>query len=101
LVYVSKFAPSYNFWAMGLGVRDGWRVRSCSSAPVETIAGPRMVGYTPVGSLRRIDRLPPDQQRALDLEMAHADFKEAMADLARLLNSQIPVEELEHDVATK
>jgi hypothetical protein len=88
LVYVSEQVPDFDFSAMGLGTRDGWRVRSWSYGPLETIVGPGMVGITPVGSLRRIDRLHPQQQRQLENEMANADFADALSDLARYFERQ-------------
>lgn len=88
LVFVSQFSPAHDFSLMGLGIRDGWRVRSWSHGPLETIAGPRMSAFTPVGSLRRIDPLPPIQRRAIEKQMARADFDEALTDLARILEKQ-------------
>lgn len=88
LVFVSDFVPDFDFSAMGLGIRQGWRVRSWSPGPLETTDGPRKVGITPVGSLRRLEPMAPVQQRELEKEMARADFAEALADLARVLEEQ-------------
>ena len=88
LVFVSAFAPDFDFTAMNLGIRDGWRVRSWSNEPLETIGGQRMSGVTPKGSLRRLDRLPAQQQREIEIEMAKADFQEAMSDLARYFEKE-------------
>jgi hypothetical protein len=85
---VSGFVQNFDFSAMGLGIKDGWRVRSWSSGPLETTEGPLMVGITPVGSLRRLDRLPPDQQKAVELEMAHADFQDALCELVKYFEEQ-------------
>jgi hypothetical protein len=92
LVYVTKFVRDFDFSTMGSGIREGWRVRSWSQGPLETTGGPRMVGFTPVGSLRRLDPLPPLQQRELRVEMARLDFDEALCELATILKKQ---EELE------
>ncbi len=88
LVYVCEFVPNFNFSDMGMGIRDGWRVRSWSDGPLETTEGPLMVGITPVGSLRRLDRLPPMQQKTIEREMIKAEFKDAMADFARYVEMQ-------------
>lgn len=83
VVFVSSFQPNFDFSSMGLGTRDGWRVRSWSDGPLETTDGLRMSAITPVGSLRRLERFPAKQQREIVVEMAEADFKEAMVELAR------------------
>jgi hypothetical protein len=88
VVYVSEYVPDFDFNDMGLGTRDGWRVRSWSDGTLQTIVGPRMVGITPVGSLRRLDRLPAQQQQQLEKEMAKADFEDALSDLARYFEKQ-------------
>lgn len=92
LVYVTNFVRDFDFSSMGSGIRQGWRVRSWSQGPLDTTGGPRMVGFTPVGSLRRLDPLPPLQQRALHKEMARLDFDEALCDLARILKKQDELE---------
>ena len=88
LVYVSEFVQHFDFNAMGMGTRDGWRVRSRSNGPLDTTDGPRMVGITPVGSLRRLDRLPPQQQQAMETELAFAEFQDALSDLAKYFELQ-------------
>ena len=88
IVYVCEFVPHFDFNAMGLGTRDGWRVRSWSNRPLETTEGPGNVGITPIGSLRRLDRLPPQQQQAIDKEMALIDFQDAMSEFARYFEMQ-------------
>ena len=88
VVFVSAFAPDFDFRAMNLGRRDGWRVRSWSSEPLETTVGQLMSAVTPVGSLRRLDRLPAEQQREIEIEMAKADFQEAMSELARYFEKE-------------
>lgn len=88
LVFVSEFVPDFDFSLMGLAIRQGWRVRSWGHGPLQTTGGPRMVGFTPFGSLRRLDPLPPIEQREIEKEMALADFNDALADLARCLETQ-------------
>lgn len=88
IVFVDRYVGSQDFTAMGLGCGPGWRVRSCSEVPLETVAGPRMVGYSPAGSLRPIDPLPPDVTLQIQRRMAVADFKDAMAELAAVLQKQ-------------
>ena len=88
LVFVSEFVPDFDFNAMGLGTRDGWRVRSWSDGPLETIVGPGMVGITPVGALRRLARLSAQQQQELENEMAKADFEDALSEFARYFEMQ-------------
>jgi hypothetical protein len=46
-----------------------------------------------VGSLRKLEPLPPTQQRELEREMAVADFKDALSDLARILKEQYELAE--------
>lgn len=92
LVFVSQFVPDFDFSPMGLYIRQGWRVRTWGQGPLETTDGPRMVGITPVDSLRRLDSLPPFQQCALHKEMARLDFDEAICDLARILKKQDELE---------
>lgn len=88
LVFVSDFVPDFDFSVMGLGIRQGWRVRSWSAGLLETTDGPRKVGITPVGSLRRLEPMAPVQQRELEKAMARADFDEALSDLASVLEKQ-------------
>lgn len=88
IVYVGHFANEIDFTLMGLDKRAGWRVRSINSTPLETVLGPRMSGYTPVGSLRPLDPLKPSQALTLHRRMAVADFKEAMNELARVLERE-------------
>jgi hypothetical protein len=95
IVYVCEFVPHFDFGAMGLDKRDGWRVRSWSCGPLETTEGPRNVGITPIGSLRRLDRLPPQQQQAIDREMALMDFQDAALELARYFEMQEALETAE------
>jgi hypothetical protein len=47
-----------------------------------------MVGTTPVGSLRRLDRLPSQQQQEIDKAMDRVDFQDAVADLVRYFKRQ-------------
>jgi len=94
VVYVSRFVPAHDFTLMGLGIRDGWRVRSWSGGPLETTAGPRMVGFTPVGSLRRLDPLPPNQRREVAQEMVMEDFNEALEDLIKILEKDVELAEV-------
>ena len=88
IVFVDRYVESQDFTAMGLGRGPGWRVRSWSQGPFQTVAGPRFVGYTPLGSLKPLDPLPPDQARLVQQQMAIADFKEAMQELAEVLLRQ-------------
>jgi hypothetical protein len=88
VVYVSHFVPAHDFTLMGLGIRDGWRVRSWSGGPLATIDGPRMVGFTPVGSLRRLDPLPPNQRREVTQEMAMEDFNAAIDELTKIFEDE-------------
>lgn len=91
VVYVASFSSAHDFRPMGLGIRDAWRVRSWGDQPLETTAGPRMCGFTPVGSLRRLDPLPPLQRAEIVKQMAEADIKESLAELARILKEQYEV----------
>lgn len=59
-----------------------------------TTDGPRRVGITPIGTLRKLEPLPPVQQRELEREMAVADFKDALADLAKILKEQYELAEV-------
>ncbi len=88
IVFVDRYVEMRDFTAMGLGQGPGWRVRSCSEVPLETVAGPCMVCYSPAGSLKPIDPLPPDMSLQIQRRMAVADFKDAMADLAAVLQKQ-------------
>lgn len=88
VVFVDRYVEAHDFSAMGLGTRPGWRVRSYSEQPLETVAGPRMVGFSPEGSLRPLDPLPSEMALQLQRRMAVADFKEAMAELAGVLAKQ-------------
>ena len=83
IVYVHEFIPRFDFSLMGLGIRDGWRVRSWGSGPLESIVGPLTVGITPTGSLRRIDELPLEQRREIEEEMNQAEIEDALSSLAR------------------
>lgn len=60
-------------------------MRSSSQVPLATVAGPRVVGYSPAGSLRPSYPLPPDVTLQIQRRVALADFKDAMADLAAVL----------------
>ena len=88
IVYVDRYVENHNFTAMGLGHLPGWRVRSWGRFPLETVGGPKFSGYTPHGSLKPLGPLPTDQARQVEREMAEADFREAMADLAAVLHRQ-------------
>lgn len=88
IVFVDRYVESHDFAAMGLGHMPGWRVRSCSKLPLETVAGPRMVGYSPVGSLKPIDSFTPDVALKIQRRMAAAAFKDAMTELAAVLKQQ-------------
>lgn len=88
VVYVDRFVERWDFTRLGLGHGPGWRVRSWSHGPLDTVDGPRFAGYTPQGSLKPLDPLPPDQARRVQQQMAIADFKEAMNDLAEILQQQ-------------
>lgn len=88
VVFVTKYVADFDFSFMGLGRSAGWRVRSWSAEPLETIGGLRTVGITPLGSLRRLDRLPPPHQREIELQMAQADFDDALSDLAKIMQVQ-------------
>jgi len=94
LVYVAEFVPDFDFSKMGLKIRQGWRVRSWGHGPLETTDGLLMVGITPKGSLRRLVPLPSVQQAELVREMARADFKDAMSDLAMILKKQYETSEV-------
>lgn len=88
IVYVSHFVKEVDFTLMGLGKLPGWRIRSINRTPLETVLGPAMSGYTPVGSLRPLDPLEPPQALNLHRRMAVADFKEAMSNLASVLERE-------------
>lgn len=47
-----------------------------------------MTGFTPVGSFKPLDDLPPQQREQIRREMAQLDFQEAMDDLANILKQQ-------------
>ena len=96
VVYVDRLDPAIDFSAMGLGVKPGWRVRAWGSTPLETSKGPRMAGFTPVGSLKPLDDLPPEQREAIRREMAMLDFQEAMNDLVKILEEEHATEEVAH-----
>lgn len=96
IVFVDRYVQLHDFTTMGLGHMPGWRVRSWSLGPLETVAGPRFVGYTPLGSLKPLDPLPPDQARLVQQQMAIADFKEAMQDLAEVLHQQDQAQRRRH-----
>ncbi len=87
IVYVDRYRPLFDFSPMGLPPSPGWRVRSISAQPLETIEGLRMVGITPVRSLRRIVPLPPDQMHQIAQRMAVADCREAMDELAEIMET--------------
>lgn len=87
IVYVDAYRELFDFSPMGLPPSPGWRVRSISAQPLETTEGLRMAGVTPARSLRRIDPLPPEQMRRIAHRMAMADFNEAAADLAEILEN--------------
>lgn len=87
VVYVDRYLESWDFTELGLGRGPGWRVRTWSQGPLQTTDGPRLVGYTPDGSLRPLPGLPPDQARQVQREMAIADFQEAMNELAQILRA--------------
>lgn len=88
VVYVDRLVPTWDFTPLGLGQQPGWRVRAWSPAPLETTAGPSLVGYTPLGSLRPLGSLTPDAARQIAREMALADFREAVDELAEVLRKQ-------------
>ena len=74
IVYVTEYVQWVDFTAMHAGCGPGWRVRSISSARLERTTVPAMAGITPLGSLRRLDRLPDQQHNMLDFEMAKRDL---------------------------
>lgn len=88
IVYVDRYIESHDFTAMGLGHRPGWRVRSWGRLALDTVDGLRFSGYTPDGSLKPLGPLPPDQARQVEQEMAEMDFREAMTELAAVLQKQ-------------
>ena len=87
IVYVDRYRDLYDFATMGLPSSLGWRVRSISAQPLETTDGLRMAGITPVRSLRRLDPLPPEQMRRIAQRMAVEDCREAMAELAEIMET--------------
>lgn len=88
VVFVDRFVECHDFTAMGLGHMAGWRVRSWGHGPLDTVSGPRFSGYTPRGSLKPLGPLPPDQAHQLQRDMALADFREAMQELAEVLQRE-------------
>lgn len=88
IVFVDRYYESRDFTSMGLGHGPGWRVRSWGHGPLDTVGGPRFTGYTPQGSLKPLGPLPPDQARQLQRDMALADFREAMQELAEVLQRE-------------
>ncbi len=87
IVYVNAYRELFDFSPMGLPPSPGWRVRSISARPLKTTEGRRMAGVTPVHSLRRLDPLPPEQMHRIAQRMAVADFREAMAGLAEVMET--------------
>ena len=94
IVYVDRLEDAFDFSAMGLGVKPGWRVRAWGSAPLETTKGPRMAGFTPVGSLKPLYDLPPEQREAIRREMAKLDLEDAMNDLAKIFEKEHALEDV-------
>lgn len=94
VVYVDRLDPAIDFSAMGLGVKPGWRVRAWGSAPLETIKGPRMAGFTPVGSLKPLDDLSPEHRESIRCEMALLDFQDDMNDLSKIFEMQYETEDV-------
>lgn len=96
IVFVDRYFESQDFTSMGLGLGPGWRVHSWRLGPLQTVAGPRSVGYTPLGSLKPLAPLPLDQARLVQQQMAITDFKEAMQDLAKVLHRQDQAQRRRH-----
>jgi hypothetical protein len=94
IVFVEKAVAPMDFSELGFGVLPGWLIRSLSDEPLETIGGPRMTGYTPVGTLRRVPPLPPKQMQAIDRRLTQARIREALNDLAAILEAQEVCERL-------
>ena len=94
VVYVAEFVPDFDFSPMGLSIRQGWRVRSWGHGPLQRTDGLHMVGNTPLGSLRRLEPLPPKQKREIKIAMAMEDFNDALKDLARYFAVQEALKEV-------
>lgn len=85
VVYVKAYRDLIDFSAIGLLPSAGWLVRSVSATPLTSTEGECMTGITPVASLRRINPLSPELMRQIHQQMAIKDFKEAMNDLAQIV----------------
>ena len=51
-------------------------------------------GVTPVGTLRRLDSLPPKMQHELERAIAELDFDDALKELAEYFERQKQIEEV-------
>lgn len=88
IVYVVDVVSDFDFKSMGFFVRTGWRVRSCSDKPLQTVNGPGMAGLTPTASLRPLERLPTRLQADLDAKMALADLADHFAQSENVLEHE-------------
>jgi len=94
IVYVCEYVTEFDFTAMGLSVGAGWRVRSWSGGLLTRTDGLGLSGITPIGSLRPLDRLPKEQQREIEIEMALAEAAEAIKELAAWFAGQEALEKV-------
>jgi hypothetical protein len=100
IIYVSYAVQDRDFKPLGFTTRTGWRIRSCSKAPLLLYTGHHANAcLTPTGSLRPLDRLPEKLQAELDAQMALSDLADYFAEheecLAEedALETQITVED--------
>jgi hypothetical protein len=101
VVYVEGPVAPMDFSDLGFGLLPGWLIRSINDEPLMTVDGPRMTGYTPVGTLRRVPPLPPEQMHALDERMRTARIRQLVNNIAAILEAQEVCERMATEVAVQ